>query len=305
VNPQRQHPEQSVCTPNSIFQGNKQVTRTQQQTTQRKKYRGPKFKKSLGQNFLRDVDIAYRIAKSLPTDKLVLEIGPGDGFLTEKLLETGHRIIGVEIDIEWMSKLQSRLKHHRGFKLVIGDFLDLDWETLNQEADEIVVTGNLPYHLASPTLFAMFRLVRDEVRPAIRQMVIMIQREVGARITAEPNCKEYGSLTLLTRYHALTEYLFTVPSSCFMPRPRVDGAVVRLTFRDPDNFPNVNYEIFRRFVRGCFAQRRKMMRNSLNVINDLPDGWRDLNYDFTRRPEQFTFQEYITLIKDLQNLQIK
>lgn len=266
---------------------------------ERKKITGPKFKKSLGQNFLRSDEIAHQIAESIPKEHLVLEIGPGDGFLTQELLETGHRVLAVEIDKTWIPKLHSRLKNYRDFKIITGNILELDWKSLSEEANDIVIAGNLPYHLATATLFSICQIVREQIPPRVHQMIVMMQHEVGLRISAQPNCKDYGAITLLAKYHADVEYLFRVPAKHFIPQPRVDGAIIRFTFKERSDMPDVDYMKFRRIVRGCFAQRRKMMRNSLNVINDIPEGWRSLDFDFTRRPENFTFNEFVALSKDL------
>lgn len=269
---------------------------------ERKKITGPKFKKSLGQNFLRSDEIAHQIAEAIPTEHLVLEIGPGDGFLTQQLLETDHRVLAVEIDKTWIPKLHSRLKHYRDFKVITGNILELDWRTLSEEASEIVIAGNLPYHLATATLFAVCQIVREQIPPFVREMIVMVQHEVGLRLSAQPNCKDYSAITLLAKYHADVDYLFKVSAEHFIPKPRVDGAIIRFKFKNPSEMPDVDYMQFRRIVRGCFAQRRKMMRNSLNVINEIPDGWRDLDYDFTRRPEHFSFDEFVSLSKDIVSL---
>ena len=261
--------------------------------------KSPMQKKALGQFMLRDREIARRIAEAIPPVPLVVEIGPGDGALTVEMLASGHRVVGIEIDPQMCLKLNKRFNHRRDFRLVSGNILNVDWQQFATEVSEIGVTGNLPYHLSSSILFSVFQQVRQNTPQLIRYMVVMVQREVGMRLTAEPGTKDYGSLTLLTRYHSKAEYLFTVPANRFYPTPKVDGAVVRLTFLSPDNMPSVDYEAFRRVVRGCFAQRRKMMRNAIGVINGLSDTWRDLDYDFTRRPEQFTFKEFIKLTEDL------
>ncbi len=255
----------------------------------------PRFKKMLGQNFLRDDQAALNIAEAIDTEHLVVEIGPGDGYLTNKLLDTGHNVLGVELDAEWLEKLANRLKRHDNFRVITGNILDLDWDEMGIEHEQITIAGNLPYHMTSPIVFAMFKRVRENLRPHVHQMVIMVQKEVGMRLTAQPRCKAYGGLTLLAHYHADVEYLFTVPSTSFMPKPRVDGAVLRFNFRNPENFAPVEYQKFRRIVRGCFAQRRKMMRNSLHVLNDLPEGWENLEFDFTKRPDQLTFDDFVTL----------
>ncbi len=262
----------------------------------------PRFKKSLGQNFLRDKNLAYKIAKSVPTDIPVLEIGPGDGFFTESLLDAGHQVIAVEIDDEWLEKLQRRLKRFKSFKLISGNFLKLEWNELGKEFDRINITGNLPFHLATATLSAIFQLVRDNRPPLIENVIVMMQREVGRRITGSPGSKDYSSFTLITNYHADSKYLFTVPSISFFPKPKVNGAIIQLKLKKQDELPEIDFDIFRCIVRGCFAQRRKMLRNSLNVVNDLPEGWKDLDYDFTRRPDQLSFDEYVALSKDIKSL---
>ncbi|MDP8238990.1 MAG: rRNA adenine dimethyltransferase family protein [Candidatus Hatepunaea meridiana] len=296
-----------------------------------------RLKKELGQFFLRDISIANRIALSVPTEPLVVEIGPGDGALTKELINTGHKVIGVELDREMIGLLEQRFEHRRDFRLIHGNILKVDWEMIAEKADRLVVAGNLPYHLTSPILFNVFEIVRKgnksyecalqrvstnpsipktlctEVRTQnsylqenvrIEEMVIMVQREVGIRLTANSGCRDCSALTLLTRYHGTPEYLFTVPSDCFRPMPKVDGAVIKIVFHQADQFPDVDYNEFRRIVRGSFAQRRKMMRNALGVIKDLPEGWRDLDYDFRLRPEAFSFDDFVNLTNDLQRLSI-
>lgn len=262
----------------------------------------PRFKKSLGQNFLRDNTFAGKIAEAVPKGNPVVEIGPGDGFLTRHLLACGHSVTGVEIDEEWAERLKNRLKGKGDFRLILGNILKADWKTIANDSEKISVTGNLPFHIASAVISSFFDHVRENMLPTIETMVVMVQNEVGKRLAAVPCTKDYGSFTLLTAYHAEIEYLFKVPAAAFIPRPRVDGAVVRLTFRKPGQFPDVDYRYFRRIVRGSFAQRRKMMHNSLGILNDLPPGWRDLDFDFSRRPEEFSFDEFVSLTKQLLDL---
>ncbi len=263
---------------------------------------GIRLKKELGQFILKDRSITERIASVVPIGHLIVEIGPGDGALTEQLLNHGHHLIGVELDQEMVRKLEQRFNHRRDFRLISGNILKVDWNKLAGKSDDIIIVGNLPYHLFSPILFNIFEIVRQN-RIRISEMIVMLQHEVGRRLTAEPRNKDFGSLTLLTRYHGIPHYLFTVPADCFHPKPRVDGAVVRIIFHQPDEMPDVDYETFRRVVRGCFAQRRKMMRNAMTVIEDLPEGWQNLGYDFKLRPEQLNFKEFVNLTKDLIKLQ--
>ena len=261
-------------------------------------------RKELGQFLLRNRDYSQRIASEVPPGALVIEIGAGDGSLTRELLDSGHRDVAVEIDQEMVRKIEHNFKHRRDFRLIKGNILTVDWNELTQKEEKIVITGNLPYHLTSPILFDIFQLIRSG-KSGIESMVVMVQKEVAMRLTSEPNRKSYGGLTLLARYHGRTEYLLTVPADAFYPKPKVDGGVIRLSFHTPEEMPDVDYYMFRRIVRGCFAQRRKMMRNAIGVVGDLPEGWEELQYDFTLRPENFSFEDFMALTRDIVNLQSK
>lgn len=258
----------------------------------------PKFKKGLGQNFLRDPNIAVDIARALPVDVPVLEIGPGDGFLTKQLLETDHRVIGVEIDKDWFHSLKRRLKGHSQFTLISANILKLDWDNLACDVPEINIAGNLPYHLTSPAIFTIFDRVRYNKLPKIKHMVVMIQDEVGKRLTADPGNKQFGGVSLLARFHADVSYLFSVPADRFFPKPRVNGAVVKFDFKEPDELPNIDYYLFQMIIKNCFSQRRKMMKNTLGKLQ-LPCDWQTLDYDFTLRPERFDFESFVSLTKDI------
>lgn len=256
-------------------------------------------KKGLGQFFLRDRNAALAIANSVSQGLPVVEIGPGDGALTWALLETGRQVTAIELDQDMVAQLSQRFAKRRDFRVIKGDILEIDWESIANQYPSVAIAGNLPYHLTAPILFSVFGMVRNKQKPLIKEMVVMIQKEVGQRLTAKTKTKSYGSLTLLAQYHADVEYLFEVHRSQFYPRPNVDGGVIKVTFREQGQIPDVEYDDFRRVVRGSFAQRRKMMRNSLGVVNDLPENWRDVPIDLTRRPEEFSFDEYIEITKFL------
>lgn len=261
-----------------------------------------RLKKSLGQFLLRSPEIARKTAEIIASDSLVLEIGPGNGALTTALLNAHHEVIGVEIDTVIAGRLKRRFKGSTDFTLIIGDILDFDWDFLERRGESVAICGNLPYHLTSEILFTVFNQVRRNKRSFIREMVVMVQREVGERLTASPSSKAYGGITLLTSYHANVEYLFTVPADQFIPRPQVDGGVIHLKFRSPGQFPPVEYQRFRSLVRACFSQRRKMLRNSIKVLDDLPNGWESLDCDYSRRPEELSLEEFVNLTNDLQAL---
>ncbi|MBM3327174.1 MAG: ribosomal RNA small subunit methyltransferase A [Calditrichaeota bacterium] len=257
----------------------------------------PRIHKSLGQCFLRDRAIADYIAATLPLGEPVIEIGCGDGFFTEALLDAGHQVLGVEIDTNWIPKLQRRIRHRREFQLIAPDILTLDWSALFAKFDRIQVTGNLPYHLTSPIIFSVFKQVREA--GGISRLVVMLQREVAERFAAESGGRGYGSITVLAQYHSQIKYLLTAPKDSFYPQPRVEGGVVVFDFKLHPQLPGVGYEYFRRLVRGCFAQRRKMLRNAIRVVNDLPTDWEAIDFDFSRRPEQVSFEEYLRLAQSL------
>ncbi|MCF7811315.1 16S rRNA (adenine(1518)-N(6)/adenine(1519)-N(6))-dimethyltransferase RsmA [bacterium] len=263
-----------------------------------------RLKKKFGQFLLRDEEAALRIASFVPTDIPTIEIGSGTGLLTTALLETGHNVIGVEIDLDMVERLEQKFNHRRDFRLIPEDILSVDWNEIAEKYDEITISGNLPYHLTSSILFSVFNQVREN-KLIIKKMVVMIQKEVAVRICSQPGKRAVGAISVLTRYHGKPEYLFTVPSECFQPRPDVDGGVMQISFYESKDFPNVEYQFFRRVVRACFAQRRKMMRNALTVMESLPDNWKELDYDFTKRPEAFTFEEFVNLTKDLDRLNSK
>ncbi len=270
--------------------------------------RVPKPKKSLGQFLLRDPQIAHDIAAAIPSNSHVIEIGPGDGMLTSALLERGHHVIGVEIDLDIINKLRRNISDHRYFKLIAGDFMQIDWDAIAEKADlkdQLVVTGNLPYHLTGPILFKLFDQIRSGRKPSVNQIVIMVQQEVALRLTAKHGNRTYSGLTVLTQYHGYPEYLFKVPADQFYPKPRVDGGVIKIRFKDMKELPNVDYEMFRTIVRGCFSQRRKMMRNTLGSAIELHPDWKKLDYDFTLRPEQFCLDQFVNLTHDLINLSEK
>jgi len=262
-------------------------------------YGEPKFKRSLGQNFLRDKAIAREIASSFSDVSLVLEIGPGDGFLTQYLLERDLNVMGVEIDSSWIDKLQRRVKKYSGFELISGSILELDWNEIAKIDGTKAIAGNLPYHLVSSIMFGIFEIIRTRSDINLVEMVIMAQEEVAQRLTAVPGNKIYGGITLLAQYHADLEYLFTVPADCFFPRPKVDGAMIRFKFKSQQDLPQVDYEFFRRVVRACFGQRRKMMSNSLGQLNELPAGWKTIDFDFSLRPERLTLKQFVSLAQEL------
>lgn len=249
-----------------------------------------KAKKSLGQHFLRDQNIARKITESLqPVTREVLEIGPGMGVLTRHLLQNSDfSVRAIDIDRESIEYLHNELPEHRE-QIVYGDFLKMDIRKLYHEPFSVI--GNLPYNISSQIFFRII-----ENRDLVQQVVCMIQKEVAERIAAAHGSKTYGILSvfLQTFYHI--EYLFTVSEKVFTPPPKVKSAVIRLT-RNERTTLECDEKLFFNVVKTGFNQRRKTLRNSIRGL--LPPGF-ESDY-LNKRPEQLSITDFLQLCQELQN----
>ncbi|MFH1006722.1 MAG: 16S rRNA (adenine(1518)-N(6)/adenine(1519)-N(6))-dimethyltransferase RsmA [Candidatus Latescibacterota bacterium] len=251
-------------------------------------------KKSLGQCFLIDDEIARRIVSeaAIGPEEVVLEIGPGRGALTGYLLSQGSRVIGVEIDRVLCQRLKDQFGHQERFVLIEADILKVDWcEWILPPQGHLIVVANLPYQITSPVLFKL--LAHSD---AIERAILMVQAEVGHRIASQPGCKEYGILSVRTQLKSRPEVLFPVDRSCFRPSPRVDSCVIRLPFGPtPGSFP-AEEEAFNRIVKTAFGQRRKMLRNALSAMGEpIYEAARCADIDLTRRAETVSIGEFVRL----------
>jgi len=215
-------------------------------------------KKSLGQNFLIDINIAKKIVSSLLLKEkdFVVEIGPGKGILTQLLLQYPITYLGIELD----RSLSSFLEKFEGenFKIIFADFLEFkEKEWTEKYKSKIILLGNIPYNLTSEILFKLI-----DNRKYYLKAVLMVQKEVANRLIAEPRTKDYGILTVLLQLFAWVEKLFDVPPQCFFPSPKVYSTVIRLEINE--NMINYkNYEMMKKIIRLAFNQRRKTLLNSL------------------------------------------
>ena len=243
-------------------------------------------KKHLGQHFLRDLEVARRIAASLPLDgrTSVLEIGPGTGVLTQFLLENPDiDLTAVELDSESVVYLH---QHFPQLKVVEADFLKMDLKNLF--SDKFCVIGNLPYNISSQIFFKML-----ENKEQIPCLVGMIQKEVAERMAAKEGNKTYGILSVLMQAYYSIDYLFTVHEHVFDPPPKVKSAVIRLTRNDVSRI-NCDEKLFKTVVKTAFNQRRKQMRNSLKpLIAKENPVFADPIFD--KRPEQLSVDAFIEL----------
>jgi 16S rRNA (adenine1518-N6/adenine1519-N6)-dimethyltransferase len=241
-------------------------------------------KKSLGQHFLRDAGIARRIVDSLDAEgsATVLEVGPGTGVLTRYLLERNFReYMVIEIDAESVAYLGT---HFPGLKIIHEDFLRFDLDRIGD--GKIAVIGNFPYNISSQILFRVL-----EHRSRVNEVCGMLQKEVAERICAGPGSRTYGILSVLLQAYYRTELLFTVSNEVFIPPPKVQSAVIRLT-RNEVAVLGCDEKLFFRVVKSCFNQRRKTLRNSVKAAFQLK-GYENPVLDL--RPEQLAVNQFVDL----------
>ncbi|HEY6189844.1 MAG TPA: 16S rRNA (adenine(1518)-N(6)/adenine(1519)-N(6))-dimethyltransferase RsmA [Pyrinomonadaceae bacterium] len=222
-------------------------------------------KKSLGQNFLEDERVVERIVEALGprADETIIEIGPGRGALTSRLVEMAGRLVAIELDRELAGLLRERFGARANFQIVEGDALDADLCSLVAPEGRARVVANLPYYISTAILQ---RLI--EQRRCITGMVLMLQREVVERITAPPASSERGYLSVMVEAYASAETLFDVSPASFRPVPKVWSTVVRLSMRPRMGVPVEDEALFRQLVSAGFAQRRKTILNNLRGAPD-------------------------------------
>lgn len=226
-------------------------------------------RKRFGQNFLVDGEMIARIVAAIAprAGECMIEIGPGLGALTRPLLASGVELHVVEIDRDLAAALPDRVPGLPPEHIHVGDALRIDLPSLVGKADveglAVRIAGNLPYNISTPLLA---RLVESARR--IRDMHFMLQKEVVERMAAAPGGRDYGRLSLLCQYHCAVAPLFTVPSSCFRPAPKVESSFVRLVPHPQPPVDIPDYRLFQRVVAQAFSQRRKTLRNSLKPLAD-------------------------------------
>jgi 16S rRNA (adenine1518-N6/adenine1519-N6)-dimethyltransferase len=251
-------------------------------------------RKSLGQHFLKDENIARKIIRALAPDAgdTIVEIGPGVGALTKYLAGSVRRLIAVEFDARAVIFLR-HLVQDSAVEIVQGDFLQTDLGTLTGQEGQgarLRVIGNIPYNITTPIIFHLL-----DQRSFVRDAILMMQREVARRLVAPPGNKEYGILSVQCQIFADAQLLFDVAPTAFTPRPNVMSSVVKLAMLPVPRFPLQDEAFFRAMVRSVFGKRRKTLRKSLQyfgkeqgmVIPDLPD--------LHRRPEELSLEELVHL----------
>src|SRR5690625_3650585 len=222
------------------------------------------FKKSLGQNFLVDVNILENIIKLDEINKKsnIIESGTSIGALTEQLAIHANKVLAYEIDQRLLPILKDTLSDYENIEMIHQDILKADVvEAIDQYFDpnqEIHIVANLPYYITTPILM---KLLSDHL--PVSSLTIMIQKEVAERMAATPNQKSYGSLSIAIQYYTHAELMMAVPKTVFMPQPNVDSAILKLTLREQPPVDVLNEDYFFEVVRACFVHRRKKLRNNL------------------------------------------
>ena len=227
------------------------------------------FQKKFGQNFLIDGHVLDKIiaGAGVTKDDMVLEIGPGIGTMTQYLAEAAGKVVAVEIDRNLLPILQETLADYDNIKVIHADVLSLDLEKLVQEENggrPIKVVANLPYYITTPIIMALF-----EQHVPLANVTVMVQKEVAARMKSGPGSKDYGALSLAVQYYAEPYIVANVPCNCFMPRPNVDSAVIRLTRYEEPPVQVKDEKMLFKIIRASFNQRRKTLQNGLNNSSEL------------------------------------
>ena len=230
------------------------------------------FQKRFGQNFLIDTHVLDKIirAAGITKDDMVLEIGPGIGTMTQYLAEAAGKVIAVEIDRNLIPILEDTLSEYDNVMVINEDVLKVDLNELARQYNAgrpIKVVANLPYYITTPIIMGLF-----ESGVPVDNITVMVQKEVAERMQAHPGTKDYGALSLAVQYYAKPYIVANVPPNCFMPRPNVGSAVIRLT-RYTDYPVEVSDEkLMFRIIRAAFNQRRKTLHNSISNSPELSFG---------------------------------
>ncbi|MBL4931436.1 16S rRNA (adenine(1518)-N(6)/adenine(1519)-N(6))-dimethyltransferase RsmA [Clostridium paridis] len=259
-----------------------------------------KFTKSLGQNFLIDDSVLVDIVSGaeIGPDDLVIEIGPGVGTLTRELLKKAKKVVAIELDSELIPILTNELGDNPNFRLVHEDALKVDFNKIIGEEKSVKLVANLPYYVTTPIIA---RLLNEGYN--FKSLTIMIQKEVAERINAEPNCKEYGALSILVQYFCDTKIIRKVSPQSFIPRPKVDSIVIRLDKLDKPKAELKDKELFFSIVRNSFNMRRKTLWNALKSFGlskeDLEEVFLKAGIDQKRRGETLSIEEFGELANSL------
>lgn len=264
-----------------------------------------RFKKSLGQNLLLDENINRIMvdAASLSADDSVIEVGAGLGALTGRIAELAGKLLSIEIDRTFMPCLEDQFRNTPNVTLFRGDVLNHSVANLVEEfipdGTRYKMVSNLPYYITTPILFHFW-----ESSVFFDRMVVMVQEEVGMRMTANVGGPEYGILALASKFYSEVDIVHKVPRSCFRPEPKVDSCIMRFRNRKESLYPDLDRTFLLPLIRAAFAHRRKTLRNSLSRATTLNistevirDAIEEVGIEASRRPQTLCLDEYAALAR--------
>ena len=263
------------------------------------------FRKNYGQNFLIDSHVIDKIVAAAEIDKEtdVLEIGPGIGTLTQYLAEAARSVTAVEIDDKLIPILEKTLSEYDNVKVIHGDIMKQDVAAIF-DGKPFKIVANLPYYITTPIIMSLL-----ESRVPADSITVMIQKEVADRMKAGPGSKDYGALSLAVQYYCEPYLAANVPPNCFMPRPQVGSAVIRLKILDKPSVEVKDEKLLFKIIRGAFNQRRKTLANAVANFeglsftrSEVEEALSNLGFDTRVRGEALTLEEFGKLSDELGSL---
>ena len=250
-------------------------------------------RKRFGQNFLRDESVIEAISRAVAprAEDHLVEIGPGEGVLTQALVDSGCKLAAIELDRDLRTRLLAAFSTYPGFTLHSADALKFDFAALADQKRTLRIVGNLPYNISTPLIFHLL----DQAE-LVADMHFMLQREVVERLAATPGSKDWGRLSVMTQFQCEVEHLFDVPPEAFYPPPKVQSAIVRLTPHQRAPYPDIDRAALSRVVTQAFAQRRKTLRNNFKGVFSEEDIV-GLSIDPDWRAERLCLEDFINLAR--------
>lgn len=252
-----------------------------------------RFSKNLGQNFLIDNSVLQDILEGTDINKndFIIEIGPGVGTLTKELLKRAKKVCAIELDSDLIAILKEELKHYPNFELIHKDVLKTNFNEIIKDESSIKIVANLPYYITTPIIS---KILNNKYN--FKTLTIMIQKEVGERMISEPNCKQYGALSLLVQYYCDVEVLRKVSPYAFIPSPKVDSMVIKLTKLNNPRVKIKSEDLFFRIIRCSFNMRRKTLWNALKALKlsreYIEKAFDKSGIDPKRRGETLSIEEF-------------
>ena len=261
---------------------------------------GLRANKKLGQNFLINEEIINQIIEKADVNKndTIIEIGPGLGSLTAKLLENANKVIAIELDSNMSNILKERFCLYDNFELIEKDVLKVDLNEIVEKYDSVKVVANLPYYITTPIIM---KLLEEKLK--LKSITVMVQKEVGERFCAVPNSKEYGAITISINYYTKPEIIIDVPKENFEPMPEVDSCVIKLDVRNVPPVELKNEKDFFNLIKAGFSQRRKTINNSLASMGiskeKIKNVLEKLGIDSKLRAENLTMEQFADISNNM------